>query len=81
MPAGKAKTQKAKVTVRDLGAEAKKGLDKAAMKKARGGVMMGADATKKPKPAPCEYAGEKCGTLHVSPRNYSSVLTVVIKTS
>lgn len=78
MPAVKSKARKMKISVRDLGTEAPKGLGKETLKKVRGG-MMAADA-RKPKPT-CEHAGEKCGTLHVSPRSYSSKLTVVIKTS
>jgi len=78
MPAVKSKARKTKVTVRDLGQGASKELGKESLRKVRGG-MMAADA-RKPKPT-CEFAGEKCGTLHVSPRSYSGKLTVVIKTS
>ena len=89
MPSVKAKSVKPKVTVRDLGPGAKKGLEKDSLRKIRGGeagseamAASGYDAGKKPKPGPCVYAGERCNKVHFSPRGSGyTLLTVVIKTS
>ena len=78
MPALKSKGRTTKVAVRDLGTGAAKGLGKDSLKKVRGGMLIAGAKRRNP---PCEHAGEKCGTLVVSPMAKSSLLTVIVKGS
>jgi hypothetical protein len=86
MPAAKAKAKKSKIKVRDLGAGAKKGLDKIALKKVRGGemgvqAMAAGDYEARKKPKGCPYPGEKCTKLKFHLPGASTLLTVEIPTS
>jgi hypothetical protein len=69
---------KAKISVRDLGKEGKKGLDQKALKKVRGGTMITLTAAKRPKPEGCDHAGQHCDMLHVSTMAKGTILTVVV---